>query len=55
VHRWHFSKWYKLTRGTNRAVFLSEIAVTPQTNAAELKILVAQKMEAALTGLRENK
>ena len=46
VHRWHYSGWWKLWPGRNRAVFLPEVSVTGMTidHLPELKEKVYKLM-----------
>jgi 1-acyl-sn-glycerol-3-phosphate acyltransferase len=50
VHRWHYSAWWKVWPGTNRAVYLPPIAVAGMTmnDLASLKQQVTEVMQAAL-------
>jgi 1-acyl-sn-glycerol-3-phosphate acyltransferase len=50
VHRWHFSAWWKIWPGKNRAIFLKSVKVAGMQpdKVAELKQEVFSKMEAEL-------
>jgi 1-acyl-sn-glycerol-3-phosphate acyltransferase len=50
VHRWHYSGWWKLWPGRNRAIFLSAIPVEGLTlnELPELKQQVYSRMEEEL-------
>jgi hypothetical protein len=50
VHRWHYSAWWKILPGKNRAVFLKPVRVAGMEpgQVAELKQQVFDKMEAEL-------
>lgn len=52
--RWHYSGWWKIFPGKNRAIFLDPIAVEGLQEEA-LKELVYQKMETALRDYRMGK
>lgn len=54
VDRWHFSGWWKLWPGKNRAIFLDPIDVTGLTEAdlQDLKMKVYKAMDAALRRYR---
>ncbi len=53
VHRWHFSGWWKLWPGKNRAIFLEPISVEGMTleNVVELRERVKEIMSEALRQL----
>jgi 1-acyl-sn-glycerol-3-phosphate acyltransferase len=55
VHRWHYSAWWKLWPGVNRAVYLDPVDVTGLTPAQlpQLKQNVYSMMENALLKLKE--
>jgi 1-acyl-sn-glycerol-3-phosphate acyltransferase len=55
VHRWHFSSWWKLWPGKNRAVFLHPVYVNGLTteNLSELKEKVREMMAEKLEELRK--
>jgi 1-acyl-sn-glycerol-3-phosphate acyltransferase len=54
VHRWHYSHWWKLWPGQNRAVYLSPVAVAGMTmgDMPALKEKVFRLMEAELSKYR---
>lgn len=51
VHRWHYSAWWKLWPGRNRAIFLPPVAVDGLniSNVDELKQRIKTQMEQALS------
>ena len=55
VDRWHYSAWWKIWPGRNRAIYLDPIPVDGMTmdNLAELKQRVYDVMEAALVKYTE--
>ncbi|PQJ10563.1 1-acyl-sn-glycerol-3-phosphate acyltransferase [Flavipsychrobacter stenotrophus] len=57
VDRWHFSAWWKIWPGKNRAVFLKPVKVAGmrQDQVAELKQEVFSKMEAELVKYKQAK
>jgi 1-acyl-sn-glycerol-3-phosphate acyltransferase len=50
VNRWHYSAWWKLSPGRNRAVFLAQVQVKGMTmeDLPALKEKVFKAMEAEL-------
>ena len=53
VDRWHYSRWYSLWPGTNRAIFLEPVQVQDGDTVQTLKERVRLRMEEALVAARQ--
>lgn len=51
IHRWHYSAWWKLSPGVNRAIILEPVSVSGKTtdDIPYLKDIVAKKMTEELS------